>query len=199
MLSTRKIANQEPMEYATEADFCRIFKNDMNRLYQLAFLVTGDHALAEKCFVSGLEESTKGNPVFKEWAESWASRMILRNAIQMIRPRPLGGEILSPVSDGTVRHAAAEPAAISVLIGLPAFDRFVFVMAVLERYPDQECSLLLGCTGDEVKAARIRALERIGRSAGLRGQPAKLSQQPPRDARRATRHPELASRLAVSA
>ncbi len=196
MLCTRKIANQDPTAYATEADFCRIFKNHMNRLYQLAFLLTGDHATAEKCFVSGLEDSTKGNPVFKEWAQSWARRMILRNAIQMLRPRPLGGEIASAVSDGAVRDAATEPAPISVLVELPAFDRFVFVMAVLERYSDQECSLLLGCTGEEVMAARIGALERIGRSAELRVRRASISQEPPPpDAGRAVRHHELASHL----
>jgi hypothetical protein len=35
-------------------------------------------------------------------------------------------------------------------------------MTVLERYPDQDCSLLLGCTRRDVVAARARAFEQIG-------------------------------------
>ena len=49
----------------------------MNRLYLLAFLLTADHTTAEKCFVWGLEDSKKGNLVFKEWAQSWARRTII--------------------------------------------------------------------------------------------------------------------------
>jgi DNA-directed RNA polymerase specialized sigma24 family protein len=44
---------------------------------------------------------------------------------------------------------------------LPAFERFVFVMAVLERYSIQECALLLDCSTREVASARIRALQLI--------------------------------------
>src|SRR5580700_12275377 len=65
-----KVTDQEPASYATGADFCRIFKRDMNSLYLLSFLLTGDHAIAEKCFVRGLEVSSKSHPVFKKWAES---------------------------------------------------------------------------------------------------------------------------------
>ena len=60
----------------------------MNRLYLLAFLLTTDHVTAEKCFVMGLEDSKNGNPVFKDWAQSWAGRTIIANAIRMILPRP---------------------------------------------------------------------------------------------------------------
>jgi len=81
MLSARQVANQEPTPYATGADFCRIFREDMNRLYLLSLLLTGDEAMAEKCFVRGLEDAGKGNPVFREWAQSWAWRTIIQKAI----------------------------------------------------------------------------------------------------------------------
>jgi len=35
-------------------------------------------------------------------------------------------------------------------------------MAVLERYSDHECSLLLGCPRRDVLAARTRSLQQIG-------------------------------------
>jgi hypothetical protein len=37
--------------YATREDFRRIVDEDLKGLYQLSFLLTGDHRKAEKCFV----------------------------------------------------------------------------------------------------------------------------------------------------
>jgi DNA-directed RNA polymerase specialized sigma24 family protein len=167
MFGATKIAKQEPTRYATRADFCRIFRDDMDRLYLLSFLLTGDHATAEKCFVGGLRMSREGNPVFKEWAQSWARRAIILNAIRMIRPRPTDDNV-SPASDRSVGHAVTEPAEIADIVELAPFERFAFVMSVLERYSDHECSLQLACTRREVTAARTRALQQIGRSAQLR-------------------------------
>jgi DNA-directed RNA polymerase specialized sigma24 family protein len=155
-----------PTLYATSEDFCRIFQTNMNRLYLLSFLLTGNQAMAEKCFVGGLEDAKKGNPVFKEWAESWAARVIILNAIRMFRPRPNG--TLVEVSDGHPGNGIAQPSEIAEVAELPVFERFAFVMSVLEHYSDQECSLLLSCTRGEVNAARISALQRLGRSAELR-------------------------------
>lgn len=161
MLNERKITSQGPARYASKEDFCGIFKNDMDRLYLLSFLLTGDHQLAERCFVRGLEDSAKG-PVFKEWAESWARRTIIRNAIQAVRPRPIDGNTTN------VRQGVTEPARIAAIVELSTFARFVFVMAVLEGYSDQECSLFLNCTRDEVIAARTRALEQLATAQILR-------------------------------
>jgi DNA-directed RNA polymerase specialized sigma24 family protein len=166
MLGVRKIANQEATLYATGEDFCRIFQRDMNRLYLLSFLLTADHALAEKCFVRGFDDTAKTNPVFKEWAESWARRTIIQSAIQMIAPKSADRAATSSISDGKLGHAMTEPAAIAAVVDLPAFERFVFVMTALEGYSEQECSLLLNCSRGEVAAARTRALQRIGRSGG---------------------------------
>jgi len=183
MLEARKITNQEPTPYATGADFCRIFQKDMNRFYLLSFLLTGDHSMAERGFVRGLDDSSKGNPVFKKWAESWARRTIIQNAIQMVRPRPMDGSTSSPGSDRSASHATSEPAEITEIVELPALERFAFVMSVLERYSDQECSLLLDCNRSDVIAARTRALQQIGRSAQLQRGLVSIGsdEQPPRD------------------
>src|SRR5260370_10712368 len=79
----------KPTEYASRADFRQIFDEDMHGLYLLSFLLTADHEKAEQCFVSGLEDAVNGNPVFKEWARSWARRGILQNAVRAINPRPV--------------------------------------------------------------------------------------------------------------
>ncbi len=78
--------------YASRDDFCRIFHEKMDSLYLLAFLLTADHRRAEQCFVSGLEDALGGNPVFREWAHSWARRMIIQNAVRLIKSRSADGE-----------------------------------------------------------------------------------------------------------
>ena len=163
MLGAKKTVSQGPTPFATSTDFCRIFGEGMNSLYLLSFLLTADHSIAEKCFVRGLEDSAKGNTVFKEWAQSWARRTIIRNAIRMIKPRPTDDPLASPASDCGVDRVRTEPAEIASIIEIPAFERFAFVMSVLERYSDQECSLLLSCTRRDVMAARTRALRQIAR------------------------------------
>ena len=143
--------------YATAADFCRIFEDDMDRLYLLSLLLTADHSLAEKCFVGGLESSKSANVVFRDWARSWARRLIVQSAIQAIRPRP--NEIVSP--GNTVASEISQPAEVAAILELPAIDRFAYVLTVLEGYPLRECALLLGCTPGEVNTARMRALREI--------------------------------------
>jgi hypothetical protein len=44
---------------------------------------------------------------------------------------------------------------------LSVFDRFVFVMSVLERYSDRECALLLRCSFTDILPARIRSVQQI--------------------------------------
>src|SRR5579863_8500126 len=99
-----------------------------------------------------------GNQVFKEWAESWARRAIIQNAIQMIGPEKAADDTHSTLVPDT-SGAPAQRAEIAGIVGLPAFERFAFVMSVLERYSDQECSLLLGCARGDVAEARTRALD----------------------------------------
>jgi hypothetical protein len=167
MFGTEKLTIQGPGRYAIRADFCRIFQQDMNSLYLLSFLLTGNHSMAERCFVRGLDQSAKGNRVFKEWTQSWARRIIIRNAIQMIWSRAKARAASGAVSDRSLGSSRKEPAEIARTVALPAFDRFVFVMSVLERYSDHECSLLLDCSRSEVIAARTRALRGMGNAVQL--------------------------------
>jgi hypothetical protein len=159
-----------PTPYASSADFCRIFDEDMNDLYLLSFLLTADHEKAEQCFVSGLEDAVEGNPVFQEWARSWARRAIIQNAVRAINPRPVeGGGRSHSTSDDNQGKALPPQQQVEIagVLGLEPFDRFVYVMTVLERYSDHECSLLLGCARRDVLAARTRALQQLGSAMEL--------------------------------
>jgi len=160
MFGIGKTLNPRSSLYATSTDFCQVFQKHMNRLYLLSLLLTGNQSAAEKCFVQGLSDSQESNPVFKEWAEAWAKRMIVQSAIEMINPRPT--DFIS--SDNVGEPDAAQPAQIAAILELSAFDRFAYVLSVLEGYPLQECALLLSCRRDEVNAARMRALQEIVKS-----------------------------------
>ena len=156
---------KSPAPYASSGDFQRIFHEDMNGLYLLAFLLTADHEKAEQCFVSGLEDAVNGNRVFKEWARSWARRVIIKNAVKGINPRPVEGSAhSSPISVNSNGKTlpAERQVEITAVLGLEPFERFVYVMTVLEGYSDQDCSLLLGCARRDVLAARSRALQQTG-------------------------------------
>ena len=50
------------------------------------------------------------------------------------------------------------------MLALEPFERFVFVMSVLERYSDKECALLLGCLALDVRQARANGLEKLANS-----------------------------------
>lgn len=165
MWNRNQIVNAKYAEYATSADFCQIFDKDMSSLYLLSLLLTGDHKKAEECFVAGLENAVDRNRVFKDWARGWARRVIIQNALRTVDPHPKKESILNSASIEANDKIAAERPEIAAVLGLQAFDRFVFVMSVLEDYSDHDCSILLGSTRRDVLAARVRALQKIGSAA----------------------------------
>jgi len=165
MWNRNQIVNAKYAEYATSADFCQIFDKDMSSLYLLSLLLTGDHKKAEECFVAGLENAVDRNRVFKDWARGWARRVIIQNALRTVDPHPKKESILNSASIEANDKTAAERPEIAAVLGLQAFDRFVFVMSVLEDYSDHDCSILLGSTRRDVLAARVRALRKIGSAA----------------------------------
>ena len=158
-------------QYATVADFKRVFTEDVNSLYLLSLLLTGNPENAEQCFVEGIGESTKGNHVFKEWARSWARRTIIQSAIRLINPRQRS--LTATWTAGGARVMDKIPIVlhdeVCAILDLAPLDRFVFVMSVLEHYSDNDCSLLLGCTRREIAPARTRAMQRVVTLLALKG------------------------------
>jgi DNA-directed RNA polymerase specialized sigma24 family protein len=156
--------------YATAADFRQIFTEDINSLYLVSLLLTGNQEIAEECFVAGIGESTKGNYVFKEWARSWARRTIIQSAIRLITPRERSAISIRniEVSRGIEKIPVVLHAEVRSILDLAPFERFVFVMSVLECYPDHECSILLGCPRRDIAAARARAMQQLVSRLGLK-------------------------------
>jgi DNA-directed RNA polymerase specialized sigma24 family protein len=150
--------------YASHEDFQTIFNDDLKELYQLSFLLTRNPAKAERCLVTGLEDCVSGNPVFREWARSWAKRAIIQNAIRELNPRPSQSNRVSPTIFADIDQLLSGPGKyfeIDAVLGLEDYERFVFVMSVLEHYSEHDCALLLGCSVLEVREARTRALHAL--------------------------------------
>jgi DNA-directed RNA polymerase specialized sigma24 family protein len=147
----------QALQYARSSDFCKVFRDDMRQLYLLAYILTGDQKRAEQCFVAGLEDAVAGNLVFKNWARSWSRRTIIKSAIRMMTP--------TPRQSATALHDERLDVhlSIGVLMKLQPFERFVFVLTVLESYPDRESASLLNCRKQDVAEARLSALEQIGK------------------------------------
>ncbi len=162
----KRVANGEAGDYASAEDFRRVFSDGRDELHQLSFLLTGDHETAEQCFVGGLEDAIKTNQVFKEWARTWAKRSIIQEAIRVLKPRPS-----QHAMSFTTEHAAEIGVSLPSIsnrdlarrsaLALEDFERFVFVITVLEGYSEYQCALLLYASLQDVRNARIRATEHM--------------------------------------
>ncbi len=73
--SARDIARRAPAE-------------DRTRLYLLSFLLTADCAKAELCSVAGLDMSVEDSAAIRDWKHSWARRIVINNALQIVVPHP---------------------------------------------------------------------------------------------------------------
>jgi len=157
--SKPKIANFRT-DYAKRTDFCELFEQDMRLLYLLAFLLTANHKESEQSFVSTVEETFKDETVFKDWARSWVKRRLIENAIEIVSPAsgPNGRKRDLWSAGRGETHGEYE---IDTVTRLAPFDRFVFVMSILERYSNWDCSLMLGCSMNKIAQARMKALHRL--------------------------------------
>jgi hypothetical protein len=161
----RKTGEEQADRYATAEDFCRLFAQGVDELYQLSFLLTADHQKAEKCFVAGLDDSVSSNRVFKESARSWAKRTIIENAIRQLKPHlSFAGPPALPVplEMGELTDTRDSDRKLNNVLALPTFERFVFVVSVLEHYSEHDSGILLGCSPREIRKARVWALAQLG-------------------------------------
>ncbi len=170
----RPIATETSQAYATSTEFCRVFADNMDSMHLLSFLLTADPTKAEElrsvlfpvwkiasqeatCFETGRDPGLGGR-LFKMQFACW--RPTKNRSVVTAAPS-------DPVNCRLGRTSEAD-AAITSVLGLEDFERFVFVMSVLERYSDQDCSVLLGCSRQDVGETRMRALLLVEESDRLR-------------------------------
>ena len=142
----------------------RTFSEDLNSLYQLSFLLARDHEKAERCFVAGLENLIRGNRAFNQWAHAWAKRIVIQNAIYEVKPRRVARSHSSPTGFPHGARLSTPPGGHferEAILALEDFERFVFVMSVLDHYLENDCALFLDCSVLEIREARNRAFETL--------------------------------------
>ncbi|MGC1781462.1 MAG: hypothetical protein WA708_02985 [Acidobacteriaceae bacterium] len=160
---------------ATGEDFCKLFMEDMEGLYLLSLFLTGNHDKAEQCFLEGLDGCTSGISVFHVWADFWARRVIVRQALRITAQhagslRPPG--VFELAGEGVVSETSLQHIAFARVLALEDFERSVFVLSILEDYSTQTCALLLAVSQKEVLEARARALQHIADFDLVRAVPA---------------------------
>ena len=160
-LNTPRVAASTASLSATCEDFRKLFTEDIHGLHLLSFLLTADHEKAERCFVAGLDACVDGDSVFKEWSRPWVRRMIVRNALQMISPHPGAARSTPRAGKANLAEIALEDGPFARILALDDFERFVYVLSILERYPIQDCAALLGASQQAVEETRVRALQYI--------------------------------------
>jgi len=163
-LLRRPAGKQRTDEYASVEDFRRVFAEGGNELCELSFQLMRDHDKAEHCLVAGREDCIKATRIFKEWARSWAKRTIIQNAIREVKPRPsiaTSSSIAGPNYIGGWVGGLDTQLQLDAVLALEDFDRFVYVMSVLERYSKHDCALLLGCTCRQVEDARMQTFAQL--------------------------------------
>jgi len=170
MLEPTHILDERTTTYATCTDCWNILTDEMHSLYLLSFLLTADLDKAKQCFLSGMGECEEEIGVFVAWAQAGARRTLLKRAIRMIMPAP---ERADDFSFALLKGSAASGKTnlFDAIVALNAFERFVYVMSVLERQSDDDCSALLKCSRRDVIIARELALERLANTRNPCAQP----------------------------
>lgn len=161
-LRKRSIHKDRTDDYMTSEDVRKVFTENIDSLYLLALLLTGDQEKAEQCFVAGVEDSVNANDAFRQWAHTWAKRAIIQDAIRAMHPSPDTANFSAENAPRTDNNRLTiEDPHLDAVLALQDFNRFVFVMSVLERYSDDSCAVLLGCSVQDIRRARTEAVEQL--------------------------------------
>ena len=162
-----KSAN-ERYEYAGRKDFVSLFERERVSLQRLALLLTLNPQSARRCLIGAFRDCIASSSVSKEWVPSWTRRMVIRNAISLVMS-PGGQSFVNTNDDADNGLIAFSPddslgaiAGSASILDLPEFDRFVFVICVLERYSMHDCALLLGRSPRDISEARQRVGNQVG-------------------------------------
>jgi len=136
------------------ADFADTWFDEVIKLYLLSFLLTADKVLAEQCFSGAMDDYVDSSAVCaSDWARGPGRVAVIRRAVELSHPRPKSVHSWSFVHGcRPLLSAAHQP--FSAITSLSAFERFVFVLCVLEGYSVEECASLLECAMAEVRSSR---------------------------------------------
>ena len=160
--------------FASKDDFVSAFESEKAALYRLAILLTLKPEDAELCLDLALKECIANSSVWTDWVSTWSRRVLIRTAIHLVMRSEAHSSLGVNVHSGTElskiqKHDSLHQSGASpVIVDLPDFDRFVFVICALERYSLHDCALLLDRSQSDVCEARKRISERTARLSASR-------------------------------
>lgn len=134
------------------AEYWEFISAEMNVLYVLSFLLTAHKEKAEHCLEQTLDEFIEGRDDFVEWARTRGRDAVLEHGFFTMKPDPDATEDEIDPSDRLFSSAGDH--LFGAIAGLPAFERFVFVMTTIYGKSDTECARLLGAARCKVTIAR---------------------------------------------
>ena len=158
--------------YASPAEIVACFQDQRNVLGRLAFLITGDQAMADQAVVQACEITLQGNSPFRNWLLEWAKAATIAaatslqgDAIRMCEGmykdrRCPHVEHLSQLDDE--RRAASlalivQIDAQKIIAELDPLCRAILVLRIAIRSSIQDCSLRLNVSRSAVLAANCQA------------------------------------------
>jgi DNA-directed RNA polymerase specialized sigma subunit len=66
---------------------------------------------------------------------------------------------LRATEEGKLPEVATHDSRLAAILALPDFERFVYVLSILEGCTDRECGALLGVSPQEIEETRLHALQ----------------------------------------
>ena len=157
----------ERCEYARKEEFVSLFERERVSLQRLALLLTANAEAAKQCLIRSFRECIASGSVSKDWTLSWTRRMVIRNAICLVvGPEGRSFVITNDNADNGLitfcpDYSSSAIAKSHPILDLPEFDRFVFVICVLERYSMHDCALLLGSSTRDIDEVRRRVVNQV--------------------------------------
>lgn len=138
----------------TAADVAEAWLDEITDLYLLCFLLTSDKMLAEQCFSEAMDDYLRSpTAALGNWARGQGRASVIGRAVQLIRPLPK--QVQSwPFLPGTTPLLSAVHQPFSAITSLGAFDRFVFVLSVIEGESDEACATMLECELAQIERSR---------------------------------------------
>ena len=160
-------------EYTSKEEFVSVFKCERAGLQRLAILLTANSDAVKRCLIRAFQECISNSSVSRQWACSWTRRVVIRNAISLVRSRDSESSV-NPSDDKDDEFIAFTPddsasaiAGSESILDLPEFDRLVFVICDLEHYSIYDCALLLDTSLRNIVEARQRVGNQVGQYAEL--------------------------------
>jgi len=128
--------------------------DEMAELYLLAFMLTADKVTAEQCVLDAVDEYLISSELsLIDWVKSRARHAVIKCAVQRATPKAKAVYTWS-VPGGTRASISSSHQPFAVITALSAFERFVYVLTMLEGYEVDECADVLKCLPAEVVAAQ---------------------------------------------